>query len=103
MVCKQVKTCTTIGAAIHHLLWINRDNVKHVQKLIDNSLLLNEDVAENAVLDLVLAYEAVKQGVELLGRSGAITDPALNATLTVWHDAVARNTATTQPPRRRKS
>lgn len=42
-----------------------------------------DDMLDDSILKTILGYEEVRQGIELLARSGAITDPKLNATITV--------------------
>ena len=41
------------------------------------------DDLDDDVLEIVLGFQTISEGIELLARSGAITDTALNATLTV--------------------
>lgn len=38
---------------------------------------------DDDLYEVLLGYESIRQGIELLARSGAITDPKLNATITV--------------------
>lgn len=42
-----------------------------------------DDLLDDSILAIVLGYEQVSQGIQLLARSGAIADPKLNATITV--------------------
>lgn len=42
-----------------------------------------DDMLDSSILTTILGYEQVNQGIELLARSGAITDPKVNATIMV--------------------
>lgn len=64
----------------HH---VPHSDIKDVRVMVNSTILDVTDLVGSTIFEMILAYEEVRQGIELFARSGTITDQSLNGTVTV--------------------